>query len=48
MSLKAKHEEPRKSVEAVQCQLDQINEILRRVDALPSLDTRPEDEILGY
>lgn len=48
MSLKAKNEEPRKSVEAIQCQLDQIKEILRRVDALPSLETRLEDEILGY
>jgi antitoxin VapB len=26
----------------------QIEDLLRRVDALPSLDTRPEDEILGY
>jgi hypothetical protein len=26
----------------------EINEILRRVDALPTLDGRPEDEILGY
>ena len=26
----------------------QIEELLRRVDALPTLDTRPEDEILGY
>jgi antitoxin VapB len=26
----------------------QIDEILRRVDALPTLDPRPEDEILGY
>ncbi len=25
-----------------------IAEILRRVDSLPTLDTRPEDEILGY
>jgi hypothetical protein len=27
---------------------DQIDEILRRVDALPELDGRTEDEILGY
>jgi antitoxin VapB len=27
---------------------DQIDEILRRVDALPELDSRTEDEILGY
>ena len=26
----------------------QIEDILRRVDAMPILDTRPEDEILGY
>lgn len=26
----------------------QIEEMLRRVDALPNLDSRPEDEILGY
>jgi antitoxin VapB len=26
----------------------QIEDLLRRVDALPSLDSRPEDEILGY
>ena len=25
-----------------------LEEILRRVDALPTLDTRSEDEILGY
>lgn len=27
---------------------DSIDEIFRRVDAMPTLDTRPEDEILGY
>jgi antitoxin VapB len=26
----------------------QIEDLLRRVDALPSRDTRPENEILGY
>lgn len=26
----------------------QLDDILRRVDAMPPLDTRPEDEILGY
>ncbi len=26
----------------------QIDDLLRRVDALPTLDSRPEDEILGY
>lgn len=26
----------------------QIEDLLRRVDALPTLDSRPEDEILGY
>ncbi len=26
----------------------QLEVLLRRVDALPSLDSRPEDEILGY
>jgi antitoxin VapB len=27
---------------------EKVADILRRVDALPTLDTRPEDEILGY
>jgi antitoxin VapB len=26
----------------------QLDDILRRVDTMPALDTRPEDEILGY
>lgn len=26
----------------------QLEDVLRRVDALPTLDSRPEDEILGY
>jgi antitoxin VapB len=26
----------------------QLDDILRRVDAMPNLDTRPEDEILDY
>jgi antitoxin VapB len=26
----------------------QVEDLLRRVDALPTLDPRPEDEILGY
>ena len=26
----------------------QLEDVLRRVDALPTLDTRSEDEILGY
>ena len=26
----------------------QVDDLLRRVDALPTLDSRPEDEILGY
>lgn len=26
----------------------QVEELLRRVDALPNLDSRSEDEILGY
>ena len=26
----------------------QIEELLRRVDSLPTLDSRPADEILGY
>jgi antitoxin VapB len=26
----------------------QIEELLRRVDSLPTLDSRPDDEILGY
>ena len=28
--------------------VEKLEEILQRVDALPGLDTRPEDEILGY
>jgi antitoxin VapB len=28
--------------------LEKLNEILRRVDTLPTLDSRSEDEILGY
>jgi len=27
---------------------EKLEDILRRVDALPTLDTRPEEEILGY
>jgi antitoxin VapB len=27
---------------------EKFEDILKRVDALPTLDTRPEDEILGY
>jgi antitoxin VapB len=27
---------------------DQVEDLLRRVDALPVLDSRTEDEILGY
>ena len=26
----------------------EVDDILRRVDAMPALDDRPEDEILGY
>lgn len=26
----------------------QVDDLLRRVDALPALDSRPDDEILGY
>lgn len=26
----------------------QVEDLLRRVDALPTVDSRPEDEILGY
>ena len=29
-------------------QKSHIDDILKRIDALPVLDTRPEDEILGY
>jgi antitoxin VapB len=28
--------------------IEKLEDILHRVDALPTLDTRPEDEILGY
>jgi antitoxin VapB len=27
---------------------DQVEDLLRRVDALPNLDSRTDDEILGY
>ena len=27
---------------------EKLEDILRRVDRLPTLDTRPQDEILGY
>lgn len=27
---------------------EKLEDILRRMDALPALDTRPDDEILGY
>ncbi len=27
---------------------EQVEDILQRMDALPTLDERPEDEILGY
>lgn len=27
---------------------EQVEDILQRLDALPTLDSRPEDEILGY
>jgi antitoxin VapB len=26
----------------------QLEDVLRRVDAMPTLDSRPDDEILGY
>ena len=48
MSVRAKAEEPEKSGETAQSQGEQIEEILRRVDALPIPDTRPDDQILGY
>jgi hypothetical protein len=44
----AEGKDDREAVEASQSQLDQIKEILRRVDCLPVVDTRPDDEILGY
>lgn len=34
--------------ETAPTKLAKLYEILSRVDALPRLDTRPEDEILGY
>jgi len=27
---------------------EELQDILRRIDALPTLDARPEDDILGY
>jgi hypothetical protein len=37
-----------KGEDGAQSQLDQVKAILRRVDAMPLLDTRSEDDILGY
>jgi hypothetical protein len=37
-----------KGEDAARSQLDQVKDILRRVDAMPLLDTRSEDDILGY
>jgi antitoxin VapB len=37
-----------KSRQRSQVLAGQVEELLRRVDALPNLDSRPEDEILGY
>ena len=34
--------------DATAFQLKEIEDILRRVDAMPLLDTRSEDSILGY
>jgi hypothetical protein len=34
--------------EMAQTKLDKLYEILSRVDALPRLDNRAEEEILGY
>jgi len=34
--------------EAAPTKLDKLYEILSRVDALPQLDNRTEEEILGY
>jgi hypothetical protein len=47
MSARAKAEEPEKSSETAQSQREQVEDILRRVDALPILDRRRDDEILG-
>jgi antitoxin VapB len=33
---------------STQVEIEQLHEILSRVDALPRLDSRSEDEILGY
>jgi len=37
-----------KAEDAARSQLDQVKDILRRVEAMPLLDTRSEDDILGY
>ncbi len=37
-----------KSKRRSQVLVGQVEDLLRRVDALPTLDSRPEDEILGY
>lgn len=48
MSSRAKAEGPEKFSETAQAQREQIEDILRRPDALPILDRRRDDEILGY
>jgi antitoxin VapB len=37
-----------KNQRRTQALTSQLDDILRRVDAMPTLDTRPEDEILDY
>jgi hypothetical protein len=38
----------REWVRAVSNRLDEIEDLLRRVNALPTIDARTEGEILGY
>ncbi len=48
MSAREKADGPEKFSETAQSEREQIEDILRRVDALPILDRRSDDDILGY
>jgi hypothetical protein len=48
MAAKVKVERTGESIDDAQPQRDQMEDILRRVDAMPPLDRRSEDDILGY
>lgn len=46
--IKNNHRAVGRDREAVPTRLDKLYEILSRADAMPRLDVRSEDEILGY